>query len=312
MEEAIVVEIPEAGDPNPANGGSQVKPSEIQVEVDDRNDFKQIRKQLEELKAERDAARRDAEASRRQAQESWQAQARANADRASARTSELESRLSATKIGYSAAKEAAEAKANEAARLSEAGDWRGASNAQREASTFESKATELEREYQQLEQRKEQDKAQAAQQRQQQAPPQSADPIENFIRQSNASPALADWVRRHPEFVRDPVVYNTAIAAHHKALRNNLPVESKEYFDFIEREALGREESEPKPKRMPPAAPVSRDTNAASGRGPSGPKFVKLTQRQLEAAKELGMTKERYAEWVDKIQSPDWDGPKFM
>jgi hypothetical protein len=38
---------------------------------------------------------------------------------------------------------------------------------------------------------------------------------------------------------------------------------------------------------------------------------VKLTDRQIDAAKFLGMSKGRYAEWVWRAKQPNWLGPRF-
>lgn len=137
------------------------------------------------------------------------------------------------------------------------------------------------------------------------APPKPADPVEAIA--SQLSPKSAEWIRRHPECVRDQRLYMKMIGAHNIAVADGLVADSPEYFDYIEGQLGYKKASErqadddaggddpmsaaakPAPRRAPPpAAPPSR----ASGSGGRG---VTLTAAQREAAAISGLTEEEYA-----------------
>jgi len=141
------------------------------------------------------------------------------------------------------------------------------------------------------------------------APPSPAvpdDPVEALA--SNLSPRSADWVRRNPEYARDPRMTNQMISAHNLIVSRGYEPDTDDYFRAIERvldiDAPARNvshETEPdatsaaaKPvqrRSAPPAAPVSRSGNGTGSR----PNVVRLTAEQREMAQMMGMDDKEYA-----------------
>lgn len=142
---------------------------------------------------------------------------------------------------------------------------------------------------------------------QQRAPEPPADPVEALA--SQLSPRSADWVRRNPQCVTDPRLYQKMVAAHNLAVADGYEPDSDDYFGFIEdtikinrRQAPQREVSEEednfssaaKPvqrRSAPPSAPVTRSGTATGQR----PNQVRLSAAEAETARDLGMTPEEYA-----------------
>lgn len=128
----------------------------------------------------------------------------------------------------------------------------------------------------------------------------STDPVEDFA--SRLSPRSADWVRHHPEFVRNPRLNAKMIAAHNLAVADGVLTDTDEYFDAIE-ETL---KVTPKPVQTetddqyaaksvrrrdaaPAAAPANRGGQSASSN------VVRLTAQEREMADMMGMKPEDYA-----------------
>jgi hypothetical protein len=144
---------------------------------------------------------------------------------------------------------------------------------------------------------------------QQAAPQQRAnDPVEALA--SQLSSKSADWVRKNPQCVTDPRLYQKMVAAHNLAVADGYSPDSDDYFGFIEdtlkinqrRQAPARVEAEtedpmssasaPAQRRSaPPAAPVTR-AGTASGQRPD---VVRLSRAEAETARDLGMTEKEYA-----------------
>src|SRR6266536_3543235 len=78
-------------------------------------------------------------------------------------------------------------------------------------------------------------------QSQPQAPQSTGDAVEDYAR--GRTEASANWIRNHPEYVRDPRKYARLQAAHHEALANDLTPDSRGYFDHIEKYIGGKGES---------------------------------------------------------------------
>jgi len=133
---------------------------------------------------------------------------------------------------------------------------------------------------------------------QQQAP---SDPVEALA--SQLSPRSAEWVRRNPQCVTDPRMYQKMVAAHNLAMADGFQADSDDYFAFVEdtlriskRVAVDTEDpmagaAKVTQRRAPPAAPVSR---SGTGTG-SRPNVVRLTRAEAETARDLGMSEEDYA-----------------
>lgn len=131
------------------------------------------------------------------------------------------------------------------------------------------------------------------------------DPVEQFC--ANLTPQSAAWVRAHPSYARDQKLTNKMIAAHN-LVKDDVTVDSTEYFQAIER-ALGLKAPESPPlqdedptasaaqpapvqrRAAPAAAPVSR---SGGGNG-SRPRTITLSAAQREAAEISGMTDQEYA-----------------
>ena len=130
-------------------------------------------------------------------------------------------------------------------------------------------------------------------------PPAHSDPVEAFAAQ--LSPRSADWVRAHPEFVRDAKLNRKMIAAHELAVADGHAPDTDGYFSAIEETLRVR----PKPvvdedasssaakavsrrDAAPAAAPVSRGT-------PSRANVVRLTAAEREMAEMMNMKPEEYA-----------------
>ena len=170
------------------------------------------------------------------------------------------------------------------------GDFARATEIQSEMSANSAKLLQLENGKQAMEN--------APRQPEPQMPP--ADPVEDFA--SRLSPRSADWVRKHPEFVRDQRLNAKMIAAHNLAVADGIPTDTDEYFEAIE-ETL---KVTPKPAQndtddqyaakavrrrdaAPAAAPANRGGQSASSN------VVRLTAAEREMAEMMGMKPEDYA-----------------
>jgi hypothetical protein len=120
------------------------------------------------------------------------------------------------------------------------------------------------------------------------------DPVEQFV--SSLSPASAGWVRAHPDVISNR---SELERAHYGAVYNKIPLDTPEYFSFLESE-LGYSArqaapvAEPRPRQQAaPAAPVSRGGAADAPR--TSPNTVRLSAAEREIAAACGMTDAEYA-----------------
>jgi len=169
----------------------------------------------------------------------------------------------------------------------QSGDFDRATKIQREMSANEAKLLQLENGRQAMEN--------APRQPEPQMPP--ADLVEDFA--SRLSPRSADWVRKHPEFVRDQRLNAKMIAAHNLAVADGIPTDTDEYFEAIEEtlkvtpkndtddqyaaKAVRRRDA------APAAAPANRGGQSASSN------VVRLSAAEREMAEMMGMKPEDYA-----------------
>ncbi len=139
-------------------------------------------------------------------------------------------------------------------------------------------------------------------------PPQvmPADPVEAFA--ARLTPRSADWVRSHPEFVRDPAKNRKMIAAHELAVADGIVPDTDAYFEAIEatlriKPAAVQAEEEAsstaakviqRRDAAPAAAPVSR--------GQSSRNVVRLTAAEREMAEMMNMKPEEYAKHKMALQ----------
>jgi hypothetical protein len=127
----------------------------------------------------------------------------------------------------------------------------------------------------------------------------SSDPVEAFAAQLSSK--SADWVRKHPEYVKDAKLNRKMIAAHELAMADGIRVDSEDYFTAIE-ETLKIKPSAPQTETSdeyaakvtqrrdaaPAAAPVSRG-------GSTRTNVVRLSAAEREMADMMGMKPEDYA-----------------
>lgn len=136
-----------------------------------------------------------------------------------------------------------------------------------------------------------------------QALPVNDDPVEMLAGQ--LSQRSADWVRAHPEYARNPTLYQKMIAAHNLAMADGLKADTDDYFNSIEEtlkirsrapiqeeSALSSAAAPSKQRAAPPAAPVSRSPTTNSG---TRPNVIRLTAAEREMADMMGMTDQEYA-----------------
>lgn len=144
----------------------------------------------------------------------------------------------------------------------------------------------------------------------------TGDPVEDLARgmEAEGHARSAEWIRKHPEYARDPDMYREMLAAHNLATgrRFKLTPNTDEYFSKVE-EILGIDPAtrhqphadDPPPANghdqtsaaarpvkergadtPPPAAPPSRGGNTKGS--------IRLTPAQREAAVISGVTEEEY------------------
>jgi hypothetical protein len=136
------------------------------------------------------------------------------------------------------------------------------------------------------------------------APP--ADPVEAFA--SQLSRRSADWVRNHPEFVRDPRLNAKMIAAHNLAVADGIPTDTDEYFEAIENTLKVAPKAAPKTDtddqyaakvvQRRDAAPAAAPANRGGQTGNSN--VVRLTREQREMAVMLRDGKETEKEAIER------------
>lgn len=172
------------------------------------------------------------------------------------------------------------------------GDYTKAAEIQESMSINASKLMELERGRQHMESAPKYEAPQV------QTP---SDPVEAIA--SQLTPRSAEWVRRNPNFVTDPRLYQKMVAAHNIALADGHSPDTDDYFASVEEtlrisKRVPVEAEDPMAdaakvtqRRAPPAAPVTR---SGTGTG-SRPNVVRLTRLEAETARDLGMTEEEYA-----------------
>jgi hypothetical protein len=173
----------------------------------------------------------------------------------------------------------------------EAGDYEAAAVAQEAMATVAIKAQRIKEGKAEIERRVEAVKTQE-------------DPIEQYVKP--LSPRAADWVRRHPEVVRDSAKNAILVRSHHRAVGNDIAPDTDEYFHFMEQEmgyaakdvAADADDDAgddimPARQQAAPAAPVSRGGAAQASNARQG--TVKLSAAEREMAALCGLTDVEYA-----------------
>ena len=131
-------------------------------------------------------------------------------------------------------------------------------------------------------------------------PPRSSDPVEAFAAQ--LTPRSADWVRAHPEFVKDARLNRKMIAAHELAVADGYAPDSDGYFSAIEQTLkVSQPKAQPEEDASASAAKVTQRRDAAPAAAPvsrggsSRNNVVRLTSAEREMAEMMGMKPEDYA-----------------
>lgn len=149
------------------------------------------------------------------------------------------------------------------------------------------------------------------------APPQpAADPVDAFI--ANLTPRSQTYIRnRDRSWVADERTNLKLRAAHMKAMAEGIEQDSDAYFAKIDDE-MGFKKAEPKPaaaiqpkKPTAPAAPVTHKAASPAAANNTGGLTVKLSPRQVQAAKDLGISVSEYARRVHAMSQPSFNGPKL-
>jgi hypothetical protein len=236
-------------------------------------------------------------ADEKSAREAAEARAReAESGEVAAKTDVQATQLDLVKNAITTVTQASDVLEGKYAEAAAAGDWASAAKIQRELAGNAARLLQLENGKVALEK----------------APKPTARPaldqVEEFA--NRCTPKSADWVRAHPEFVRDNNKNRQMIAAHELAIGRGMKADTPEYFTDIEDtlriakrdpvpenghddESALTEAARPVSERSPPpaGAPVSR---SGSGNG-SRPNVVRLSADEREIAKLNGMTDEEYA-----------------
>ncbi len=130
-------------------------------------------------------------------------------------------------------------------------------------------------------------------------PPQSADPVEAFA--ARLTPRSADWVRAHPEFVKDSRLNRKMIAAHELAVADGHAPDTDGYFSAIEQTLKVGQRAQPEEDAYASAAKVTQRRDAAPAAAPvsrggsNRSNVVRLTAAEREMADMMGMKPEDYA-----------------
>jgi phage I-like protein len=169
-------------------------------------------------------------------------------------------------------------------------DFDRATKIQREMSSHEAKLLQLNNGRQAMES--------APREPEPQLPP--ADPVEAFA--SQLSPRSADWVRRHPEYVRDARLNSKMMAAHNLAVADGIPTDSDDYFSAIEDTLKIGSRNVQSDTNDQYAAKVVQRRDAAPAAAPSNrgdqsrsSNVVRLSAAEREMAEMMGMKPEDYA-----------------
>lgn len=187
------------------------------------------------------------------------------------------------------------------------GEWDKASKAQRIMSRAEAKLLSLEEGKSAIEARIERAKNEKPQ-------PIKQDPFEQYLNQF--SRPTQEWLRDHPQTVKDPRLNAKTIAAHHDAVAEGLIQDTPEYFEYIEEQVGFRKKTADTEEydnladagngkeipTKPYSAPPSRESPNATGGKARSSRTVTLTPEQRAAAKASGISDAEYAKHLVALQ----------
>lgn len=199
----------------------------------------------------------------------------------------------------------------------EKGDWTAVADANARMAEHAAEKKQYESSLAQLEEwRKQPNRQQQTPVVQQQSP--QIDVVEARARQS--TPRAAEWIRRHPDVVRDPETWNRIVAAANYSTNvRRLAPDSPEWLAAIEAD-IGMQSQvsaqqlaaqQAQQRRGQVAAPPSRSATGQNGARSSGQRI--LTHKQAAAAADMGMTNEEYWTYLQEcIADGSIDGPKEL
>ncbi len=243
----------------------------------------------EDWKAQFEAAQKKAEEAERLAQQRADELARVERENSANRSAVVSAEMMAIDNAIANAEhERADAKAEYKLAM-ESGDYEAAAEAQAKLSDIAVRAQRIKEGKAALERRAEDAKTQAERR---------PDPIDQYTQGMSAT--SANWVRAHADLFLNDADRSFVIAAHHRAMKRNIQVDTPAYFEAIEREIGlrsddGHQPASEQPQRTPaaPAAPVSRGGSAEAPR--TSQNTVRLTAAEREFAAACGMTDAEYA-----------------
>lgn len=188
----------------------------------------------------------------------------------------------------------------------EANDYSKAAKLQRQMGQIDNRLMTLQQGREALEEKIRTERAIAQQPQRQVQPPvhqQNVDPVESQI--ATLSEASKHWIRQRPEVITNPQMKALMTAGHFEAVSKNIPVESPEYFSYIEGKLNndGQQQKIAAPTRQSmSSAPVSRSVPASVGS--SRTMTINLTPEMREIARANDMSDEEYAMYrLKEIQS---------
>ena len=257
---------------------------------------------IETLRRQLDDKRREAEEARRQKAESDKIAAERATEVKTYQVQAQDNQLTAFVNAIASFERDAEMLERDYANTLAEGDYNKAAKLQRQMSQVESKLIQLAQGREALSERLQQERQMLENQRRQpvqQPQQQYQDPVEQHI--SKLSPASQHWLRQHREVLTDPALNAHMTSAHYEAVRDQIELDSPEYFAYIE-DRLGYG-SKPSPVAANPrstrntmsAAPVSRSNGAQNLRN-GNTVTVTLNPAQRQMARDLDMSDEEYLE----------------
>jgi hypothetical protein len=283
-DEEVKVEITETDSPVEVVVNEDDKPNQEEVTPDE--GIESLRKRLEDEKKARQEAERRAYEAQNEAQ-------RAKKDVQESDYQTILSAIDATKRNSDLIKRAW-------AEAMQSGDFLKAADLQEVQSLNSSKLQVLENGKSAIEAKRSQPEQPAAN-----------DPVEAFA--SQLTPRSADWVRAHPEVVRDQRLYTAMVSAHNLAMTQGYVPDTDAYFHAVENFMGMRPKTQTVPTYRPdpveePAmsaaakpvqkrseAPVIAPTSRVASNSSGKPSVVRLNAEQKEAAEIMGMSYEDYA-----------------
>jgi hypothetical protein len=258
-------------------------PAEGDVKVTTEDPVAEAKAQFAKLEQERDAERARREQAEHIARAAHQTAESARREAESARSEIADSQLGGVSAGIAAAEAEATAAEQAYAAAMEAGNFAEAAKAQRRMSRAEAEGLRLTEAKNDIEARKVERRIEADT-RPQPQPQQIDDPVERLARQSTQR--TADWIRAHPDWIRDQKKAAKLTAAHWNAVAEGITQDSDAYFDYVETSVGLRSSDGVVPVKAhtrrvsPPVAPVASGNSGAS----QGGQEVRLSKKEAEAA----------------------------